>query len=129
MMTETINFQDTSSPLLHFSFIFTEKIRVCHVLGLWIYISFFSFWKNQQQQLSSLTVWSSTYCCFSQEKYKAFHIYLPCINILIVNIVLWESSYQYSCLAHANLQQDEHGYEAANQGIKGQGLRLKGDSI
>ena len=87
---------------------------------------FFSFWKKNPK---TIFFDSPELCYFSQEKYKPLHIYLSCINILIVNIVLWGSSYQYSCLAHANLQWAEHWYEAADQGIKGQGVWLNRDSI
>lgn len=87
------------------------------------YLFFCLFWEN------NLTVWSSTYCYFFQEKYKPLYIYLPYIKILSVNIVLWRNSYQYSHWINANFQWAEQWYEAAAQDIKGQRVSLNINNI
>lgn len=113
-----------SATSLHF--IFTLKTTCVPSSGVFFlkHISFFAFLGKKK-----LTVWSSTYCHFSQEKYKPLHIYLPYIKILSVNIVLWRNSYQYSHWTNANFQWAEQWYEAAAQDIKGQRVSLNINNI
>ena len=113
--------------LCHFiAFYFHIKNHMC--AKFWCiflkHISFFAFLGKKK-----LTVWSSTYCHFCQEKYKPLHIYLPYIKILSVNIVLWRNSYQYSHWTNANFQWAEQWYEAAAQDIKGQRVSLNINNI
>lgn len=113
-----------SPTSLHF--IFTLKKHMC--AKFWCiffktYLFFCLFWEN------NLTVWSSTYCYFFQEKYKPLYIYLPYIKILSVNIVLWRNSYQYSHWTNANFQWAEQWHEAAAQDIKGQRVSLNINNI
>ena len=112
--------------LPHFTaFYFHIKKHLCQVLVYFflMYLFFRLFWGKR------LIAWSSTYCYFSQEKYKSLHIYLPYVKILSVNTVLWRNSYQYSRWTNANLQWAEQWYEAAAQDIKGQRVSLDINNI